>query len=129
MNQLTVPIGKDPKPQLHFPTGLLRSWEGKEDVHDCVSIGKDCHVESFSVAVGCRARAGKRACAIGTDVVAGDDEIVIGKCNFTRMMERLDALEQRVAEQDELIEAIWYHPGMPGFTEAKETFDDDSKKL
>lgn len=36
---------------------------------------------------------------------------------------RVDLLEQRIADLEDMVNALWYSPGMPGYAQAKESFE------
>jgi hypothetical protein len=44
--------------------------------------------------------------------------IQLANVDVRALVKRVDELEKIVAEQTELINALWYHPGMPGHTES-----------
>lgn len=84
-----------------------------------------------SVALGRGARAGTNAVAIGNCTAPDGRFVVLGE-DYTDVNKRLKKLEWMVKEQTKLIEeqqemlnAVWYHPGMPGFGEAKEQWKKD----
>ena len=74
---------------------------------------------------------GSNSIVIGTNVIGNDNSIAIGNTqnqvtigtiNVTSLLERVDSLEKLinklekvVKDQQETIEALWYHPGMPGY--------------
>ena len=86
----------------------------------CIGIG--ANADDFGIAIGCNAKAGKHAAAFGDSVIAPDNHLVIGKWDLTDVAERLNALEELVEKQHELLNALWYHPGMPGAIEAEDSF-------
>lgn len=74
------------------------------------------------IAIGEGARAGKNAVAIGHGVEAPDGRFVVLNQDLTDVNSRLEALEKTVAAQQKIIEALWYHPGMPGAEGAEASF-------
>jgi len=100
-----------------------------DDRHSAIAIGFGADADAEGVAIGQNARAGKRAVALGANVVAPDDRLIILRWDLTDVGARLDQLEQMVsaqqkiiADQQEMLEALWYHPGMPGAVEAESSF-------
>lgn len=102
---------------------------GFEHIIDTITIGFDAHADSHGIAIGQHSRAGKRAAAFGNNIVAPDGRLVILGWDLTDIGPRLEALEQTVAaqqkviaKQQEMIQALWYFPGMPGAEEAKKSY-------
>lgn len=94
-----------------------------------------------TIAIGQNANAiGDNSIAIGTSCSATEDheihigtdsstKVIIGRYNVAEMFETIAELRQEVTElknlverQAEIIDALWYHPGMPGANAAKESY-------
>jgi hypothetical protein len=88
------------------------------------SIGEGARAETNATAIGVSAVALEGGIAIGNGVVAGPNELVIGVWRITKLFERIDELERRVVEQDEMLKALWFHPGMPGYEEGRSAFEE-----
>ena len=105
-------------------------WGGSIKQHPtlAICIGQGAIADDNGIAIGQYAKAGKHAAAFGSNVDAPDHNLVIGKWNLTDVGERLNALEELVEKQRELLEALWYHPGMPGALEAEKSFNQNINK-
>lgn len=82
------------------------------------------------------ANAERKSIAIGLHTKAEQGRIVIGNWDATDAGERIEALEKIVKEQGEtinklveLVNELYYFPGMPGAIEAENLFKEDIKKL
>lgn len=53
----------------------------------------------------------------------------ISNIDLRKLVERVETLESLVEQQSELINAMWYHPGMPGADEIEEKFRANVEKL
>ena len=56
-------------------------------------------------------------------------EIVIGHLNLTDLEAKVEKLEEIVKQQAEMLNTLWYHPGMPGYSEAHKQYEIDSQLL
>lgn len=90
--------------------------------YDMVVIGFESVAQLGGVAIGNNAHAGVNAVALGTNSKAPDGHVVILNIDFTNIASRLEQLENIIAEQQEMIQALWYHPGMPGAVDAASSF-------
>jgi hypothetical protein len=107
-------------------TGITLGTTLREPV-GVVCIGKGANADDYGIAIGQNSKAGKNAAAFGENVKAEDNHLVIGKWDLTdvaetNVSERLNKLEELVEKQQELLNALWYHPGMPGALEAEQSF-------
>jgi hypothetical protein len=50
----------------------------------------------------------------------GNPGVFLADINVRALVKRVDELEKIAAKQADLINALWYHPGMPGHTESIE---------
>jgi YadA head domain repeat (2 copies) len=77
------------------------------------------------VAIGLNAiSSGKRSIAIGYQANATeDDQIMLGDVNIREMRNEIEDLKAIVKEQQEMLIALWHHPGMPGYQEAKDQYE------
>lgn len=55
--------------------------------------------------------------------------VMIGDIDLRKLVDRVETLESLVEKQSELINAMWYHPGMPGADEIEEKFNANVAKL
>lgn len=113
----------DAKGRIIAAAAMEDSWEGS------TALGSRAHAGKRACAFGTGSRAGDDAIAIGVNIVAEDNEVVIGRVNVTKLLDRLEQLETQVEKQNELIEALWYYPGMPGSQEAAESYATDIKSI
>lgn len=86
------------------------------------ALGFKSYSASNAVAIGTYAMAEENAVAIGSNVSAAKNTVVISNINITELLNRVEKLEETIVKQQETIDALWYHPGMPGYEEAKEKF-------
>lgn len=87
-----------------------------------------------ATAIGNKAVANDNSIAIGANVISQTDEIVIGQTgsyvfiggvNMQQMHDDLDFLKTENKILRDLVEAMWYAPGMPGANSIKDEIDSD----
>lgn len=106
------------------------------------SIGCGTRTSSNTVAIGSGASAtSSHSIAIGADVRTSDaygiaigtntdqGTIMLNDVNIRNLKKKVDELEEIVKKQSELINALWFAPGMPGYAEGKEMWNKDSTSL
>lgn len=74
------------------------------------------------ISIGHGADAKNNAIAIGNGVISNNDEIKIGKWDLNKIGESIIQLEKAVEKLKEKVDLLWYHPGMPGYEEARLSF-------
>lgn len=82
-------------------------------------------------AIGHNAQAhGVHNIAIGTTAWVDEKQKrieVLEKSNI-ELFERIGALEDCIQKQQQMIQDMWYAPGMPGYDEAKTKFNEDASQ-
>lgn len=92
-------------------------------VPNSISIGELVSRPKHQVAMGYNASPeGDYGIQIGTPDIT-DNNIFISNLDIRKMDKRIQELEDIVEKQNEMIEALWYAPGMPGYQEGKEMWD------
>ena len=96
-----------------------------------ITIGYSSSSISNAITIGYNATAlGNRGIAIGHKAISkNDDQVIIGNIDLNELEKRVSQLEQIVKDQEEIINALWYHPGMPGSIEAKDDYNDNIQQL
>ena len=102
-----------------------------EKQSDSISLGRSSIMENGifiknSIIIGNEIKAKSDQIIIGDDKHIYD-KITIGNVNISKLEERIMDLENLVEKQNELIMAMYYHPGMPGFKEAYDQFKSHSQ--
>jgi hypothetical protein len=117
---------------LNAPEVILANEQIRSNTSICIGFGSQA--DDYGIAIGKNARSGKNAAAFGENVKAADNHLVIGQWDLTDIAngtndlhERVIKLESLVKKQQELLTALWYHPGMPGSIEAQALFDQHYK--
>lgn len=82
----------------------------------CICIGNDSKVPDQ----------GNGHVCIGSDEFR-DSSIKICDVDIRKLVKEVQDLKQVIAEQQQMIETLWYAPEMPGYNEGKEDWDKNHK--
>ena len=55
-----------------------------------------------------------------------DNEIWLSNIDIRELVSRVEQLEGIIEKQSDLINKLWYAPGMPGYEEGKDMWDNDT---
>ena len=103
-----------------------------EKKSDSISLGRSDITTENGMFITNSIIIGNEIKAKSDQIIIGDekytyDKITIGNVNISELEERIMDLENLVEKQNELIMAMYYHPGMPGFKEAYDQFKSHSQ--
>lgn len=90
----------------------------------CINIGYRTPFKSESILLG-PGTVAKNDYDVVIGAPTSEGDIFLRDIDIRKLSDRVRHLEELVEKQHEIIETLWYHPGGPGYEEAKEQWNAD----
>jgi hypothetical protein len=101
-----------------------------------VAIGSEVITNGNGIAMGANISAANDSIVIGHGLKSEEGMVMIGQSGMKaiicgeNLLEKFEAMEQRIAELEKCLDILWYRPGSgPGAEEAEQMFEEHSAGL